>query len=177
MTATPPRTPAGTPAGGVPGTVPSFLVLTTSVLDQARTFFESRGVDGCEGTALIAGTEGDGILVGDTLVIPDQEATPTPNASVTVTPTGDLQLVTALRPDQLYLARIHSHPGLAFHSRTDDRNPALTHDGAISIVVPYFGLGLRRGLDGCAIYLRERRQWRELPAGTNQRDQRMSVHG
>jgi hypothetical protein len=60
------------------------------------------------------------------------------------------------------VSRIHSHPGLAFHSETDDRNPALTFDGAFSIVVPYFGLGLRHGLDSCAVYRLEAGRWNHL---------------
>jgi hypothetical protein len=149
------------------------LRLTKHALEQARVFFEDRGAHGCEGTALIAATvsvdaPGD-VLVGDTVVIPSQEATPVPRASVTVTSAGDLEVVTALTPDQLYVARIHSHPALAFHSPTDDANPALTHEGAYSIVVPYFGLGLRAGLDVCAVFVREDHRWTELGAGTARR--------
>lgn len=146
------------------------LVVMRSVLSEARALFEDRGSEGCEGTALIGGKSGaDGTLLGDVLVIPDQVATPAPYASVTVTSAGDLELLTALAPDQRYLARIHSHPGLAFHSKTDDANPALTHQGAISIVVPFFGLGLRRGLDACSVYVRQGRAWRELPANSAER--------
>ncbi|MEV0792635.1 hypothetical protein [Kribbella sp. NPDC050459] len=148
------------------------LLITPAVLHGARVFFESRGAYGCEGTAFVAGcVDESGALLGDTLVVPDQVATATPHVSVTVTPAGDLELVTALRPDQRYFARIHSHPGLAFHSRTDDNNPALTHQGAISIVVPFFGLGLRVGLAACAIYVRDNRQWRTLPPGDPERHQ------
>ena len=64
-----------------------------------------------------------------------------------------------------YVARIHSHPVEAFHSATDDANPALTHDGALSIVVPFFGLGLRHGLDSCAVYRLLGGRWIEIPAG------------
>ncbi|TCC33225.1 Mov34/MPN/PAD-1 family protein [Kribbella speibonae] len=148
-----------------------LLLLTAAVLEEAGTFFEACGVHGCEGTALIAGTVSENsTLRGDTLVIPDQASTAAPHVSVTVTPTGDLELLTALRPEQRYLARIHSHPGLAFHSRTDDNNPALTHQSAISIVAPFFGLGLRHGLDACAVYVREKGRWRELPAGGPERE-------
>lgn len=145
------------------------LRVSTDVLDQARIFFERCGVRGCEGTALIAGTVTGADMLGDTLVIPDQVASPVPYASVTVTPAGDLHLATAIEPHQRYLARIHSHPGEAFHSRTDDANPALTHEGAFSIVVPYFGLGLRVGLDACAIFVRADHQWVDLPAGSSRR--------
>jgi hypothetical protein len=151
------------------------LHLTREVLHQAREFFEDCGSRGCEGTALIAGpaapvrTGAGARLVGDTLVVPDQKADSVPYASVTVTAAGDLQIVSSVSPDQRYYARIHSHPALAFHSRTDDENPALTHEGAISIVVPYFGLGLRHGLDACAVFLRNKRTWVEAPAGSELR--------
>lgn len=97
------------------------------------------------------------------LVIPDQRANPAPYCWVEVTERGKLDLAVALGPDDLYAARIHSHPMDAFHSPTDDANPALIHDGAISIVVPYFGLGLRRGLHACTVYVRDRKVWREIP--------------
>jgi len=39
----------------------------------------------------------------------------------------------------LLVAAIHSHPGAAFHSFTDDRHPAIYEKGLTSIVVPNFG--------------------------------------
>lgn len=143
-----------------PGTGP--LVVLPDVLEQARVFFEDRGVIGCEGTALIAGVPGE---PADRLVVPDQRATPVPRASVTVTPRGDLDLLVALSDEQRYLARIHSHPGLAFHSPTEDANPVLTHEGAVSIVVPFFGLGLRTALAACAVHVLTAGRWTELPPG------------
>ena len=82
---------------------------------------------------------------------------------------------------QLYLARVHSHPGEAFHSATDDANPALTHTGALSIVVAYFGLGLRHGLDACAVYRLDEGRWRALPgqsatAGSSRPDRPARAH-
>lgn len=169
--------------------------VTSELLETARAFFEERGSHGLEGTALIAahlpvgavGAEasdaGDAnswealpYVVADTLVVPEQHATPVPYASVTVTDRGNMQIASALRADQRYVARIHSHPGTAFHSRTDDNNPALTHQGALSIVVPFFGLGLRRGLHACAVYVRQGTRWVEAPAGTSRRETVVGVH-
>lgn len=110
---------------------------------------------------MIAGRDG----AATRLVVPDQRAKPAPFCSVEVTLQGKLQLATALDPDELYVARIHSHPGLAFHSPTDDANPAITQEGALSIVVPFFGLGLRHGLDACAVFVRRGTGWVEAPAG------------
>jgi hypothetical protein len=139
----------------------SALTIPTGVLEAARTFFENRGAVGCEGIAMIA-------AAGSTatrLVIPDQRATRTPGGRVEVTAAGKLALAAALGSDEQYAARIHSHAGLAFHSPLDDANPAITHEGAISIVVPYFGLGLRHGLGACAVYVRNRQRWVAFPPG------------
>ncbi|BEP15933.1 Mov34/MPN/PAD-1 family protein [Acidothermaceae bacterium B102] len=131
------------------------------VLDQARAFFENCGINGSEGTAMIKAGP-----AGVSLVIPDQTPVRTQHGvSVEVTRAGQMNLALALGKDELYVSRIHSHPGEAFHSPTDDANPALTYDGALSIVVPFFGLGLRRGFDACAVYRLETQRWRALSPG------------
>jgi len=136
------------------------VLLDQATLDHAHRFFAERGSFGREGTAMIASD-------GETthLVIPAQHATPVPYCTVEVTHDGKLQLVAELNEGEIYVARIHSHPGLAFHSPTDNANPALTFNGALSIVVPYFGLGLRQGLDACAVLQRRARRWVDLPPG------------
>jgi hypothetical protein len=139
---------------------PAFV--TTEVLELARSFFEERGSYGYEGTAMIAGGPDH---VGRRLVIPEQQAGQVPDCWVEVTDQGKLQLAVALGADETYIARIHSHPAEAFHSPTDDKNPALTNHGALSIVVPFFGLGLRRGLDACAVYLLGSGGWTHLDVG------------
>lgn len=139
----------------------SVLIVPSTILDEARCFFEDRGAVGCEGTAMIAARD----RVATRLVVPDQAATPAPFCTVEVTLAGKLELAAALADAERYVARIHSHPGLAFHSQTDDANPAITHEGALSVVVPFFGLGLRRGLDACAVLVRLNGRWMELPAG------------
>lgn len=37
------------------------------------------------------------------------------------------------------IAQVHSHPGRAYHSETDDRYAIVTADGGFSLVVPNFG--------------------------------------
>lgn len=137
------------------------LVLTSKVLLDARTFFEDRGALGLEGTAMIkAGTRVE-------MVVPRQNARRDAygHVNVEVPRAGQMDLALALGPDDLYAARIHSHPGDAFHSSADDANPVITFEGGLSIVVPFFGLGLRRGLDACAIYLFQDGRWIELKPG------------
>lgn len=38
-------------------------------------------------------------------------------------------------------AQVHTHPGLAFHSETDDHWPVISQPGFISIVIPDFAMG------------------------------------
>jgi hypothetical protein len=133
--------------------------IAAAALETARAFFEQQGAYGFEGTAMLAGT-----AAGITrCVIPDQRPYRTRlGVAVEVTDQGKVELAGALALDERWLARIHSHPGEAFHSHTDDTNPALTADGSLSIVVPFFGLGLRRGLDACAVHVYRGGDWRTI---------------
>lgn len=137
------------------------LSIPHAVLQEAREFFEECGAEGHEGTALICRAEKSGSA---RLVIPPQVAGGE-GAWVEVPLAGKLMLAAQLKGDERYVARIHSHPGEAFHSPTDDANPVLLFEGALSIVVPYYGLGLRRGLDNCAVFERRQRRWLPLPPG------------
>lgn len=138
------------------------IVISSHVLAEARAFFEERGTHGFEGTAMIAMSTSTGAT---RLVIPEQKAGPAPFCWVEVTEAGKLALAVALGADERYVSRIHSHPDKAFHSPADNANPAITHEGALSIVVPNFGAGIARGLDGCAVLRRTGGRWVDLPAG------------
>lgn len=138
------------------------IVIANHVLAEARSFFEECGTKDCEGTAMIAMSNTTGAT---RLVIPEQRAGPAPYCFVEVTEAGKLALAVALAVDERYVSRIHSHPEEAFHSPTDDANPAITHEGALSIVVPYFGRGLAHGLDACAVLRRTGGRWVDLPPG------------
>lgn len=143
------------------------LRIGAAVLLQAEKFLTDRGAVGTEGTGLVAfrlSPDGDWRAID--FVAPDQRAQRVGlGCWVEVTDYGKRELAVRLARGSRYLARVHSHPGEAFHSPTDDANPALTHEGSVSIVVPYFGLGLRRGLDACAIFRLANGQWTPLPAG------------
>jgi hypothetical protein len=129
----------------------------TAVLDEVRVFMEDRGALGLEATAMLASTTSGAIKRA---VIPDQVGHRSEyGVAVEVTPEGKRQLAGALELDERWLARIHSHPGDAFHSDTDDANPALTAAGSLSIVVPYFGLALRRGIAACAVFRFDGSRW------------------
>lgn len=145
----------------------SRLVIPAFVLDEARTRLEDAGAGGVEATGMIvAGPD----RVARHAVFPDQRADGGDpehhgNHWVEVTEQGKAELAVALAPDETYAARIHSHPGAAFHSAIDDDNPGLRYEGALSIVVPFYGLGLRAGLGACDVFVRRGRRWQALPPG------------
>lgn len=138
------------------------LVVPGFVLDEVRQHLEEAGVGGAEAAGfLVAGPD----RVARHAIFPDQRAGGAPCPWVQVTEQGKCELAVALGDDETYAARIHSHPGDASHSARDDRNPALRFEGALSIVVPYFGLGLRSGLRTCGVFVRRARRWVELRPG------------
>ncbi len=50
-----------------------------------------------------------------------------------------VELKQRIRTDRLYIAaQVHSHPREAFHSPADDKWAIVRHEGALSIVLPYF---------------------------------------
>jgi hypothetical protein len=138
------------------------LHIPRGLLEEVRLFFEDRGSFGYEGTAMIAAPTPD---LAAKLVIPDQIAGDR-GSWVEVTDKGKLELAAALGDGSIYVSRIHSHALEAFHSPVDDRNPILTYPGALSVVVPYYGLGLRHGLGACAVFQLRDHSWVELTPGS-----------
>lgn len=138
------------------------ITVPRSVLADAEARFLAGGDCGYEVTGMLAAGP-DGVVTS--LVVPEQRANPAPYCWVEITDRGKLELAAALGPDEIYVARIHSHPRNAFHSSTDDKNPSLTYPGALSIVAPNFGARLSTGLDDCAIYRRVDRAWHPLSVG------------
>lgn len=136
------------------------LILPASILEEAREFFEAAGSNGQEGTAMLAGRVEKGMHCATRIVIPQQRTGGRSGCWVEVTETGKLQLAASLGPAERWVARIHSHPGRAFHSPIDDANPVITAEGSWSIVAPYFGLGLRHGISGCAVLRIHGGRWR-----------------
>jgi proteasome lid subunit RPN8/RPN11 len=52
---------------------------------------------------------------------------------------GMAELMGRLRQRGLYvISQVHTHPEEAFHSRADDRWAIVRHEGALSIVLPWF---------------------------------------
>jgi len=84
-----------------------------------------------------------------------------------IPPASMTALMTHLRVHKLALAaQIHSHPAEAFHSRADDTWAIVRHEGALSLVVPYFAAQttLENFSDQIAMFrLSALDQWCEIP--------------
>lgn len=80
---------------------------------------------------------------------------------------GMTALLAYLRESRLQVAaQVHSHPHEAFHSRTDDLWAIIRHIGALSLVVPSFGLQTTAETfgDDAAVYeLFPDNQWHHVP--------------
>lgn len=151
-------------------TTTSVFLLPDRLLREARHFFQDRGAEGCEGTALLVGRPENGDVRLTRLFIPEQrcikERLPDGRIGLLVelTEHAHYTLTDTLASGELFYARIHSHPGEAFHSVTDDDNGVITHRGALSIVIPYFAVA-PIDLQRCAIFrLEHGRGWLSLDA-------------
>lgn len=147
----------------LPPTLERYVV-GQDVVDATVTFLRARGVLGVEGTILWLGdVESAWTARVTTAYVPQQVAYRIDGAlAVEVTQPGLSALILSLPAGVFVLARVHSHAGRAFHSATDDRNLIVSHERAVSIVVPDFARGnfdLRR----CSVNeLRHGTGWSEM---------------
>lgn len=136
------------------------------VIDESWAFLYERGLEGCEGTALWIGQisdEADGQINITRLFVPEQICTKSRyGVAVDLTERAHYTLTDNLEIREQFYIRIHSHPGEAYHSGRDDNNQVITHQGAISIVVPDFAT-VPADLKECAIYkLQHGKGWLKL---------------
>lgn len=57
------------------------------------------------------------------------------------------------------IAQLHTHPGTAFHSHTDDIGSMLLFDGQLSIVIPHYGFVDPLDVDQWKVYKKSSNHW------------------
>jgi Prokaryotic homologs of the JAB domain len=123
----------------VPATLRYYRV-SAETIEVTRDFLRRRGEEGFEAVVLWLGKPEDeqrAEIVAP--YVPEQIAYRSADGvAVRVSDDGLSTLISALPAGVFVLCRVHSHPGPAFHSETDDDNMIISHQGAISIVVPFF---------------------------------------
>lgn len=140
------------------------VFVPASAAEKAQNHLRLVGASGYEGFALWAGNrEGTKFFVRET-IIPEQTGHITPSGVyVTVGPAELHRINVWLYEHQMTLiAQLHSHPGEAYHSDTDDAFPIATTLGAFSLVIPYYARG-PFSLSNCAVYrLMPRKGWSHI---------------
>ncbi len=63
-------------------------------------------------------------------------------------------------------AQVHTHPGLAFHSSTDNHWPVVSQPGFISIVIPRFATGPVSLENAWVGFVEADGHWRGVPSET-----------
>ena len=134
--------------------------------EEAHAHLKRVGTRGMEGFAIWAGTREGSIFQVSQTVIPAQRGVRSASGvCVTIGPEELHRLNVWLYENKLaVVAQIHSHPGRAYHSETDDTFPIATAIGCLSLVIPDFATQ-PFSLARCAVYrLSPAGRWREVPA-------------
>lgn len=133
-----------------PITDQSSFQIPRGVLAETESFLKIAGESGKECSVFWGGIGRGEVADVESVYFPVQTATP---VSVEVHPDGIHTMYEALdSKNEMLLAQVHSHPGAAFHSGTDDSFPATFFVGFLSIVVPNFCSAGLNGFADCAVF-------------------------
>ncbi|MGE5283088.1 MAG: hypothetical protein ACM3N0_12375 [Chloroflexota bacterium] len=140
--------------------------ISRGILEQSRELLAEAGAVGLESAVVWVGRL---LEPSDAEVLrverPEQLCFRTEaGVGVEILPEAISRLIADLQPGTLVLARLHSHPGCPYHSDVDDLNMLISHDGAISIVVPDFAAAPIDLTDCSVNELRHGQGWIELDA-------------
>jgi hypothetical protein len=110
---------------------------------RVHTHLRDVGRQGHEGLGLWAGRQTGSVFQVDQAIIPAQRHIRTADGVCVITGAEELHRVNVwlYRNGLTLIAQIHSHPGRAYHSSTDDEFAVATTVGCFSLVVPDFATG------------------------------------
>jgi hypothetical protein len=133
---------------------------------RVHTHLRDVGRQGYEGLGLWAGRQTGSVFQVDQAIIPAQRHIRTADGVCVITGAEELHRINVwlYRNGLTLIAQIHSHPGRAYHSSTDDEFAVATTVGCFSLVVPDFATGSFE-IDRLASYrLDASGTWREVPS-------------
>ncbi len=121
----------------------SRVVVPRNCVEQVQGHLRSVGRDGHEGLGLWVGTQDGSRFTVHEALIPAQRHIRTGDGVCVVVGPEELHRINRwLFERRLTLvAQIHSHPGRAYHSSTDDAFAVATRVGCLSLVVPDYATG------------------------------------
>lgn len=140
------------------------IIMPIQCLAAAYEHMREAGKHHVEGVALFSGKENGDVFQIEKTIIPKQEAMSLEDGLLYSVGGDELHRINVwLYENKMSLiAQIHSHPGRAYHSGTDDAYPIVATVGGLSIVVPDFASGAI-DINMCAVYrLQHEKGWVEL---------------
>jgi proteasome lid subunit RPN8/RPN11 len=140
------------------------VVVPGLMVSQTLRELRRAGTDNRERVVLWLGTRAGNYVSVREVFVPLQEAD---EDYFYIPPRGMSELLSHLRQNRLMTAaQVHSHPEHAFHSEADDRWAIVRHEGALSLVVPFFGLSTTEETfveDTAVFQLSKSNRWLEVP--------------
>ena len=113
---------------------------------------------------LWSGTHSDGIFIVNSVHVPRQTSYKLQTGLCVRVDGSELHRLNVwlYEAAEVIGVQVHSHPGDAYHSETDDAYPIATLEGSLSLVLPYFG---RDGFisNDIAAYRLFQGGWLEIP--------------
>lgn len=124
------------------------------------------GRQGYEGLGLWVGKQTGSVFKVDGAIIPAQRHIRTADGVCVIMGAEELHRINVwlYKNGLALIAQIHSHPGGAYHSSTDDECAVATTVGCFSLVVPDFGTGALDIRRFASYRLDAAGKWREIPA-------------
>ncbi|APT34592.1 Y4jG [Methylobacterium phyllosphaerae] len=143
------------------------ITLPRACADAAQEHMRSVGRAGHEGLALWVGRQdGDRFAVEQTWVPSQRHVRTDDGVCVCIGPDELHRINVRLHREKLtLLGQVHSHPGRAYHSDTDDAFAIATAIGNLSLVVPDYAARPFALADTAAYRLDARARWARVPAG------------
>jgi hypothetical protein len=143
------------------------LRVARSVVDDTMRMLRESGREGMEAIVLWAGTFSSTTSFDVGLVIrPRQTAYRSSDGLLAAVDDDEIFRVNRAVSEHgmRLVAQLHTHPGDAYHSDTDDHHALVTARGGFSLVVPFFASG-GFDLDVVAVYrLEVGNTWQPLPS-------------
>lgn len=129
------------------------VVVPYSDIDYVYKSLRKAGGEGVEAVALWAGTYADSTFEVKNTIIPAQTGYRIEDGLLYSVNGEELHRINMwlYQNKRTLMAQIHSHPGEAYHSETDDKYPIVAVVGGLSIVIPDFGFN-PVSIDEWAVY-------------------------
>lgn len=136
------------------------IIVSEDILNDTFSFLQKYGKLQLESHALWVGKkEGNTFQITD-VWYPEQENT---SISYEVSEDDEFRINLRLHNENLtIIAQIHTHPGEAFHSCTDNEGSALSLPGSLSVVIPDFGFIKSNNIDCWKVFQYINEKWKPV---------------